>query len=76
MKELLFNIGIAFILLGFLLTFIAAILSSRGKVEYGGVVFIGPFPVFGAASNKEVMKLVLVISAILIIVFLLLQTKI
>jgi len=76
MRELLLIVGIVFILLGFLLTFIAAILSSKGKVEYGGVIFIGPFPVLGAASNKEIMKLVLVISAILIIVFLLLQTKI
>lgn len=75
MKELLI-LGIALILLGFLLTFIAAVISTKGRVEYGGVVFIGPFPVFGAASSKEVMKLVLLISAILLIVFLLLQTKI
>jgi len=75
MKEFLLIVGIIFILLGFLLTFIAAILSTKGKVEYGGVVFIGPFPVFGAASSKEIMKLVLIISAILFIAFLLLQAK-
>ncbi|MBI1978574.1 MAG: DUF131 domain-containing protein [Candidatus Aenigmarchaeota archaeon] len=50
--------------------------SGRMKMEGGGVVFIGPFPIGGFATNKQVFYILLTISAILIIAFLLLGKKI
>jgi uncharacterized protein (TIGR00304 family) len=54
---------------------LASVLSVRSRVEYGGVIFIGPFPIFGIASSKELMKLILIISAILIVFFTLLTFR-
>lgn len=75
MHEYLILIGIGLVFLGIFIIILASVLSAKSKVEYGGVVFIGPFPVFGVASSKELMKLILIISAILIIFFALLAFR-
>ena len=38
-------------------------------VEGVGIVFIGPFPIGGFATNKQILYLMLTVSVILIIVF-------
>jgi len=71
MSEQLWNIGIILILAGFLVTFIAIVLSfftvfkRKGKVKGGGAIIIGPFPIiFG--TDKESVKILLLISIIII----------
>jgi len=70
--ELLSNVGIVLILSGFAVAFIAMILTvlsgakgGKGKVRGGGAVIIGPVPiVFG--TDKESVKIILVLSIVLV----------
>jgi len=64
-------VGFILILAGFVMVFIAALLlffkalRGKGRVRGGGVVMIGPFPiVFG--TNKESVKILLLLSIALI----------
>ena len=74
MSEQLWNVGIILILAGFSVTFIAAILLfftafKEGKVKGGGAIIIGPFPIiFG--TDKESVKILLLLSIILIVLLL------
>ncbi len=75
MSEKLWNLGVILILAGFLVTFIATILlflkasKGKGEVKGGGAIIIGPFPiVFG--TDKESVKLLLLLSIILIVLLL------
>jgi uncharacterized protein (TIGR00304 family) len=76
--ELLWNAGIALIFVGFAIAFIAALLlvfssvrSGRGKVRGGGAVIIGPIPiVFG--TDKDSVKIILVLSIVLVALLLIL----
>lgn len=67
----LFYTGIALIVVGFVIVFVAALLvlfasiRGKGKIRGGGAVIIGPFPiVFG--TEKESVKLMLILSIALI----------
>ena len=70
--QLLSNIGIALILVGFAVAFIAMILmilsgakGGKRKVRGGGAVIIGPVPIiFG--TDKESAKIILVLSIMLV----------
>lgn len=69
--QLLFYLGLALIFVGFGIVFVAALLlffastKNRGKIKGGGAIIIGPFPiVFG--TDKESVKLLLVLSLVLI----------
>jgi uncharacterized protein (TIGR00304 family) len=84
-EQLLWNVGLTLVFTGFALAFIAVILlflkgtkGGRGKVKGGGVVIIGPIPIiFG--TDKESVKIILVLSIILMIlllVWMVLQYKI
>lgn len=71
MSKQLWNIGVILISVGFLITFIAAVLlfftasKGKGKVKGGGAVIIGPFPIiFG--TDRESVKILLLLSIILI----------
>jgi len=73
--ELLWNLGVILVFVGFVLSFIAVVLlvlSSlrgrrvEGRVRGGGAVIIGPFPiVFG--TDKESVKILLLLSIVLIV---------
>lgn len=79
MPEQLVSIGLTIIVIGFVLLLaglFSQVKSSKTKVEGGGIVFIGPFPVGGFATNKQIFYLLLVVSVILIISFLILGRKI
>jgi uncharacterized protein (TIGR00304 family) len=75
-EQLLLNVGLILVFTGFALAFIAVILlflkgikGGRGKVEGGGVVIIGLIPIiFG--TDKESVKIILVLSIILMILLL------
>ena len=73
-RELLWNLGVVLIFVGFVLSFVAVVLlvlsglrgrKVEGKVRGGGVVVIGPFPiVFG--TDKESVKILLLLSIVLV----------
>lgn len=74
--QLLWSAGVALILVGFAVAFIAIIWlvlsGARGgktKVRGGGAVIIGPIPiVFG--TDKESVKIILILSIVLIVLLL------
>ena len=75
--QLLWNVGLTLIVAGFALVFIATLLlvfkgsSGKGKVKAGGVVIIGPVPIiFG--TDKQMVKVLLVLSIILVALLLIL----
>jgi uncharacterized protein (TIGR00304 family) len=75
-KQLLWSIGSTLVFVGFAIVIIAIILLflknakiEKGKVKGGGVVIIGPIPIiFG--TDKESVKIILVLSIILMILVL------
>jgi uncharacterized membrane protein len=70
----LVSIGIMAILLGFALVFAWMLMQGTGKakVEGGGIIFIGPFPIIGATSGK-MFYMVLALSAIFLLAFIVLN---
>jgi len=76
--QFLWNIGVSLIFIGFILSFIAVVLLAfsslkrdGGKVRGGGAVIIGPVPIiFG--TDKESVKIVLILAIILVILLLVL----
>ena len=71
----MFNLGVILIFAGFLIAFVAVILifftttKGKGKVKGGGAIIIGPFPiVFG--TDREVVKILLILSIALIVLML------
>jgi len=76
MDQALFNmLGVMLVFTGFVITVIAVLLwifmtvKRGGKVRGGGAVIIGPFPiVFG--TDKESVKVILLLSIALIVVLL------
>jgi len=67
----LLNLGLLLVLAGFAVTFIATLLlffsalKGKGKIRGGGAVILGPFPIiFG--TDKESVKILLILSIILI----------
>lgn len=77
--QLLWNIGVALILLGFVISFIAVlwmvfsgVRGGKSKVRGGGAIIIGPIPIiFG--TDKESLKIVLVLSIVLLVLVLFLM---
>jgi uncharacterized protein (TIGR00304 family) len=74
-KQSLFNSGIALILMGFAIIFIAVVLlllasaKSKTKVRGGGAVIIGPLPiVFGTDEQSVKTLLILAIALIALLV--------
>jgi len=77
--QLLSNIGIALFLIGSLVSFIAMILlvlsgakGGKGKVRGGGVVIIGPIPII-VGTDKESVKIILILSIVLVALLLFLM---
>jgi len=69
---LLLDIGALLILVGSILAFVILILlvaksfRGQGKIRGGGAIIIGPFPiVFG--TDKESVKMLLILSIVLVI---------
>lgn len=70
----LLEIGILMIFIGVFLIVLSTLLSlkNKGKVEYGGVVFIGPIPiVFG--SNQYMIISVLIVALIILMILLVIK---
>lgn len=73
--QILFNVGFVLVIVGFAVTFIAALVlaltaaKGKGRVRGGGAVMIGPIPIiFG--TDKESVKILLILSIVLIVLML------
>ena len=78
MPEQLVSIGLIIIVVGFVILLaglFSQVKSGKTKVEGGGILFIGPFPIIGGATNKQIFYLLLIVSVIMVISFLLLGRK-
>lgn len=65
-------VGIILIFLGIIVIFLAAANSKDVKVGFGG--FIGPIP-FGWANDPQMLKLVMIITAVIAIIFVIFLLK-
>jgi len=66
-------IGIAACIVGMLIFFIeAARRSGEKRVEGGGLILIGPFPIVFGTSSK-ITRIMIIIAIVLIVVFLILS---
>jgi len=75
MAELnLASLGTLVILIGFALLFAGFFIQNKGKakVEGGGIIFIGPFPIGGATSERA-FHILLAVSMIFFLFFILLN---
>ena len=74
--EQIIGLGILIMILGFMIIFFGIINakegSSKAKVAFGG--FIGPIP-FGFGNDKNTVKFVAVLSAVLLIIWVLFRIK-
>ena len=71
-QSALASLGLALIVLGFIVTFIAVLVmfiksvSLRGKTRGGGLIMIGPIPIiFG--TDKETMKILIALAIVLMV---------
>ena len=73
---ILFAAGFTLIILGsimLLLTFTSQFRRVAGRVNIGGIIFVGPFPIiFG--SDRRFLRMMVVVSLILAVIFLILAT--
>jgi uncharacterized protein (TIGR00304 family) len=75
---LLWNIGLILVLVGFAISLLAVLLSlvlstrDKGRVKGGGAIIIGPIPIiFG--TDKQSVKIILILSIILVALLLVLR---
>jgi len=71
-------LGFSITILGLVLVAVAAALSQSGQASFGGVIFIGPFPiVFGAGPGAQWLILFAIILTVLsVIMFLAFRRKV
>ena len=69
----LLQIGIFLIVLGFILVFISSITTQNSNVKGGGIVFLGPIPVAGFASDKKILYILFGIGIALFVLYLILR---
>ncbi|MBI4155263.1 DUF131 domain-containing protein [Candidatus Woesearchaeota archaeon] len=67
--ENLLKIGLLLILIGFIIVFASSFTSKSPNVKAAGGIFIGPFPIFGAFTNKKSFYLILILAIILFFIF-------
>jgi uncharacterized protein (TIGR00304 family) len=75
---LLWNIGLILVLAGFAISLLAVLLllvlstRDKGRVKAGGAIIIGPIPIiFG--TDKQSVKIILILSIILVALLLVLR---
>lgn len=65
----LFFTGFLMIFLGFIILFFATLSQGGGSVNFGAIIFIGPFPiVFGAGPEAPWMVLIAIILAVISVI--------
>lgn len=68
----LVTIGIIMILLGFLLVFVGALTGKDAKVAVGGIIGFLPF---GFGNDPQLVKIAIIISAVLAVLFIVMALK-
>lgn len=63
--ENLLKIGLLLIFVGFILVLISSFTSKNSNVKSAGGIFIGPFPIFGAFTDKSSYYLLLILAVII-----------
>ncbi len=73
----LITIGISLVFIGIILLFIGSFLAtkenSKTSIKSGGIVFIGPFPLIGFASDKKMFYALLIFSSLIFIIWFLIR---
>jgi len=70
-------IGMIFLFLGIVLVFASSIFLSKDKnVKFAGGVMVGPFPVFGAFSDKSMFWVLITLFVIGIILWIVLRKSV
>ncbi|MBI4009827.1 MAG: DUF131 domain-containing protein [Candidatus Aenigmarchaeota archaeon] len=71
----LITLGVLVIIVGFVLAFIGTLSQTKGKakVEGGGIIFIGPFPIIGGATSERAFYVLLAVSLVFMILFIILN---
>ncbi len=72
LAENMFEVGFLLIITGFIVIFLAVILSAftrkGGDVKGGGVILIGPFPIVFGSDTKTVKTLILLVLILMVFV--------
>ncbi len=71
----LVSLGILVVVIGIALVFVGTLSQAKGKtkVEGGGIIFIGPFPLIGGATSERAFYILIAASIIFFIIFILLN---
>lgn len=74
---MLFIIGLSIIFVGIIILIVATVLYGSGSINFGTVIFIGPFPiVVGAGSEATwIVLFAIILAAISIIMFLIMHKE-
>ncbi|NWF87258.1 DUF131 domain-containing protein [Candidatus Bathyarchaeota archaeon] len=75
---MLFLVGFVMIFIGIIILMIAALFYGEGTINFGGIIFTGPFPiVIGVGSDAVLTVLFAIILAVLsVIIFLIMRREI
>ena len=69
-------LGFVLVFVGIIVVLVAAVLYGGGSANFGGVIFIGPFPiVIGAGPETTLMVLFGIILAVLSVIMFLVMSR-
>ena len=69
-------LGFVLVFVGIIVVFVTAVLHGGGSASFGGVIFIGPFPiVIGAGPEATLMVMFGIILAVLIVIMFLVMSR-
>jgi uncharacterized membrane protein len=69
-------LGFVLVFVGIIVVLVAAVLYGGGSASFGGVIFIGPFPiVIGAGPDTTLMVLFGIILAVLSVIMFLVMSR-
>lgn len=76
--EKMIYIGILVLFIGILLIFIGSLYTaikgeSKANVKSAGIVFIGPFPLFGWATSKKMFYILIALAIVMFIFWFILR---
>lgn len=62
-------IGLVLLFIGIILIFVGSFASSKTDVKAAGGIFIGPFPIFGAFTDKRMFYILLIIAIAVFLIY-------
>ena len=64
----LYLYGIILIFLGIILIIASSLIQAKTNFKTGGIIFIGPFPLFGYASDKQMFYILIALTILAMII--------